>query len=313
MKALPLIISLVLAGGTGTVMAQQQIENPGFEFWEDPGNGLEEPVDWSSIKTSDNPDLNPFAPVVWFKSTDAHSGNYSVRLKNVSAIGGIIATGTLTNGRVHPSLTPDSGYVYTIPTDPQWSTPFTGRPDSIAGWYKYYPLHGDKAKVTAVLHVGACKIPENGTQANWVAKAEFVTPADTVDTWTRFSAFFDYFLPVNPEYILMVLTAGNGTMAVDSSTILYDDLEVVFNVGVKTVEMKDARVFYAGGFIHIEGLPGDWYHDCILNLADINGKTVYTAVLTAASFRPAIKPPAGLYICIIRNRNLTLARKIIIN
>jgi len=98
------------------VFSQQQLQNPGFEEWEDAGTVRDEPVNWSSIKTSDNDTLNTPAPVVWDISDDAHSGNYSIKLFNVR-IWGIMATGILTNGIVHPSFIPDSGYVYTVPED----------------------------------------------------------------------------------------------------------------------------------------------------------------------------------------------------
>ena len=45
------------------LFAQQQTQNPGFEEWEEIISiGLEEPVEWSSIKTSDNEILNPVEP-----------------------------------------------------------------------------------------------------------------------------------------------------------------------------------------------------------------------------------------------------------
>jgi len=82
------------------------IENPGFEEWELPF-GLPvnhpEPVNWSSIKTSDNININPVAPINWARSDTAHSGNYSLKLFNVSALC-LVATGTMTNGRVHAEV-----------------------------------------------------------------------------------------------------------------------------------------------------------------------------------------------------------------
>ena len=60
----------------------QQLDNNGFENWEDIGTSIEEPIDWSSTKTSDNPSLNGFAPQVIERSSDAHSGSYSAKLTN---------------------------------------------------------------------------------------------------------------------------------------------------------------------------------------------------------------------------------------
>jgi len=75
-------------------LVAQQLSNPGFEAWEDAGTVADEPVKWSSIKTSDAGDfINNFAPVVWGQSADAHSGSYSLELTNVMSI--VLATGTI--------------------------------------------------------------------------------------------------------------------------------------------------------------------------------------------------------------------------
>ena len=78
MKAkITLFISLIFL--YGSVFSQNQFENGGFEEWEEVGLGpdLMEPVDWSSVKTSDQTSLNNAAPVIWGISNDAHSGNHS--------------------------------------------------------------------------------------------------------------------------------------------------------------------------------------------------------------------------------------------
>ena len=42
----------------------QQLDNNSFENWENIGSSTEEPIEWSSTKTSDNSSLNGFAPQV---------------------------------------------------------------------------------------------------------------------------------------------------------------------------------------------------------------------------------------------------------
>ncbi len=212
----------------GWVFAQQQIENAGFEDWEYVNLPEYEPTEWSSIKTSDNPVTNQSAPQVWEQSTDAHSGNYSIKLTNVEPFAGIVATGTLTNGRVHATFNPDSGYVYTYPDSAQWHTVFTNRPDSLVGWYRYYPASNDHGGVRAILHSGSGALPEHGTHGNWIADANFMMSDKTIDTWTRFSVPFTYLADNNPEYLLIVIKAGNGTDAIKGSYGLFDDLELVY-------------------------------------------------------------------------------------
>ncbi|MCD4735654.1 MAG: hypothetical protein K8R53_06390 [Bacteroidales bacterium] len=192
------------------VQGQQQPENPGFEFWEEIGFGPDtlEPVNWSSLKTSDGGELiNSVIPVVWERSTDAHGGNYSIKLYNDTILT-LVAPGTLTNGRVHAALPPTDAYVYTIKEDPQWNTPFTETPDSLTAWAKYFPQEGDLAHVIAILHTDTAKIADS-TMFNWVAIAHIELP-EQVDDWTKFTAPFVYLNTDTPEYILFAMYAGDA-------------------------------------------------------------------------------------------------------
>jgi hypothetical protein len=222
----------------------QQPENPGFEFWENVGLNVPEPVNWSSIKTSDNSTLNGLAPYVWDQSTDAHSGNYSVKLYCAPASFGIIAAGVITNGRIHSDINPGNAYAYTDVNDPQWHTPFTHHPDSVVVWAKYTSVGGDVAQVKALLHTGFAKIPDVN-QTNWIAMAEIDISSSVAD-WTRFSAPFNYFNNNTPEYILFVLNSA-GTDAHEGSVAYFDDLELIYNE-----PELDLTVFlqgpYAGSF-----------------------------------------------------------------
>jgi len=88
-KNLLITIGLLIAI---TAFSQQQPENPGFEDWEDVGLNVDEPVNWSSLKTSNDPGINFVAPYVWDKSTDFHTGTYSVKLYNSSVLGIVAAS-----------------------------------------------------------------------------------------------------------------------------------------------------------------------------------------------------------------------------
>ena len=61
-----ILIGLISIAISISAYSQQQPENASFENWETiSGLTTQEPVDWSSIKTSDNSTLNPLAPYVW--------------------------------------------------------------------------------------------------------------------------------------------------------------------------------------------------------------------------------------------------------
>ncbi len=223
-----ILISIITAALSVSVYSQQQPQNPGFENWENiSGLTTQEPVDWSSIKTSDGGGIiNGLAPYVWDKSTDAHTGNYSVKLFNVTApVGGIVVSGIVTNGRVHAELS-GNGWVFTDTGNEQWRTALTQKPDSVVIWAKYTPVSGDAAQVKALLHTGSAKIPD-AAQTNWISLAEINIP-NTVSTWTRFSAPFNYFNSNTPQYILFVVSSA-GISAHVGSTAYFDDIELIYN------------------------------------------------------------------------------------
>jgi hypothetical protein len=249
-KIAPLIF-LSIAFATATLA--QQPENPGFESWENVGLNVPEPVDWSSIKTSDGGStINTFAPYVWDQSTDAHTGNYSIKLYNNSALG-IVASGIITNGRVHAELS-GTGWAFTDINNSQWNTPLTAQPDSVAVWVKYAPAGSDVAQVKALLHTGSAKIPD-AAQTNWIAMAEIDIPGP-ITTWTRVSAPFNYFNSNTPQYILFVLSAA-GTSATMGSVAYFDDLELIYNEPELdlTVFLQGA---YAGGLQMSTALNPDY-------------------------------------------------------
>lgn len=215
--------------------AQEQMQNPGFEVWENFGTATAEPENWSSLKTADA--LASQAPVV-IERADGRQGGYSVRLENKLVLG-LSANGLLTNGRVHADFDPELGYVYTNANDARWNTPFVSRPDSLVGWYKFAPVGGDKGKVEVYLHkTGNCRIPENESNPNQlVATARFDILA-AQSQWTRFSVPFNYLSADAPEYILSVVTSGDSTQAVVGSVAHFDDFELIYNLNVTTGQLS---------------------------------------------------------------------------
>jgi hypothetical protein len=221
-----LLIGLFCLSLAISAYSQQQPENPGFENWETiSGLTVQEPVDWSSIKTSDGGSIvNGLAPYVWDKSTDAHSGTYSVKLYNASVLG-IVAAGLVTNGRVHAELS-GTGWVFTDTGNEQWRTACTQKPDSLVVWAKFTSVGGDVAQARAILHTGTAKIPDDA-QTNWIASALIEIP-NSVSTWTRFSAPFNYINGNTPQYILIVLNAAGFTAHI-GTTAYFDDVELIYN------------------------------------------------------------------------------------
>lgn len=213
-----------------TGLAQAQLENASFEAWDNAGQATQEPQQWSSIKTSDGGAfLNSLVPQLCWRSTDARTGQFSVNLRTVnSAVGA--ANGLLTNGRVHAELDVANSYMYTVQDNEQWRTAMTSRPDSLVGWFKAAPQTGDRANVGALLHVNDGRLPAFGTQGNYVAGASWKAPFGAVGQWTRFSAPFQYLNDWQPQWILLILTAGDSAGSQIGTQVWYDDLALIYNL-----------------------------------------------------------------------------------
>ena len=300
-----LVFSFVLS----SFFSQTQLDNPGFENWENAGTSSDEPTDWSSIKTSDDPTLSGFAPVVWAQSSDAHSGNYSLEMTNVSTFG-VVANGTVTNGRIHADFDPSLGYVFTDQTDDTWNQSFTDSPDSLVGWYKYNPSGNDKGKVEAILHTNDAQIPENGTAGNWVgrARADFTS---NVSNWTRFSVPFNYYNSTTPSYILLVLTSGDSTIAVNGSQLLLDDLELIYLPSSLNEIDSPIKCWFSNNILHTGINPS--LNSYSLNVYDISGKLVFNEqVRSFQSKEFYLDFSKGIYLVNLRSETQNQTLKIIV-
>jgi hypothetical protein len=297
------------------VYGQQQPENPGFELWEEYGFGPDtlEPVNWNSLKSSDGGDLiNSVIPVTLERSTDAHSGNYSVKLRNDTILI-FVAPGTMTNGRVHATLPPADAYVYTIDSLPEFNTPFTSLPDSLTAWIKFFPQENDIAHVTAILHSDTAKIADS-TQTNWIAIAS-IDVAVQVDEWTKFSAPFEYLNNNTPEYILFAIYAGDAANSKPFSIMYLDDIELIYHeTGIKKQPTNVFNLNINGNDLIIHPNQEFLGELAQLEITDLSGRKVLTSefyLQTKNTFTLDI--PSGIYICNISNRKINWSQKFIKN
>jgi hypothetical protein len=246
MKTRTKILGLFIAflAMASSISAQIYINNGGFEYWGNnlPGNN-DEPKSWYSNKTGSSTAQS--GPQTAFRETnDPHSGTSCVRIETKDLIIAKV-NGSLTTGVINaPNTDKSRGYVgtknYTTPSDERRRA-FSGRPDSLVGWYKYTQGGGaEQAKVIAVLHKGHYNDPEvpvaanaaiySDLSANRIGKALFISPAANANTWTRFSVPFDYALAESPEYIMISITSSENQMTnVAGSKLWLDDLQVIYN------------------------------------------------------------------------------------
>ena len=231
-------------------MAQTQIENGNFEYWENLNSTEQEPSQWSSLKTSDDDswlNLSSQAPqVIWKETNSPYSGNACIKLKVASynVLVGLSPNAIITNGRVFASTTPSDSYVFTDASNYQWNTPCNDKPDSLVGWYKYSPQSNDKGKVEVLFHTNSSqgKLPETGSDNHWIGNGS-IQFTSTKTTWTRYSFPIDYSISILPNYFLIISSAGDGLNAQENSQLWLDDMSFIHNPPVNIFETQSKDYF----------------------------------------------------------------------
>ncbi|MFY9311125.1 MAG: T9SS type A sorting domain-containing protein [Bacteroidia bacterium] len=210
MKNIFTLLSFLLISITG--VWAQATPNAGFETWTSSGGFT--PYESATGWDSPNSQTAITQIFVCIKTTDMHNGSYAMKLISKSVLGQI-APGVATTGTLPSS---NGGSI-------TGGIPYTLRPDSIVGWYKYTPgAAGDNGFAGFRLY-GA------GGDNDSIASATFNTPSATISSYMRFSAPLTYFSSnavANSRWLLC--STKDGANAVLNSTVFFDDLDLIFVV-----------------------------------------------------------------------------------
>jgi hypothetical protein len=292
------------------VFSQSQFENASFEEWESiPYGSVPEPLEWSSIRTAEPDELAKVAPAVWNISDEAHSGEHSLYLTNIS-IFGIVATGTITTGRILANLNTDLANSHTDPDNPQWHCPLTKRPDSLVGWYKGNPSPNDFPTVKALLHTGYAALPQEDS-SNWIGVAYIELSGSQVTEWTRFSVPFEYFNDNTPEFMLTILTAGDGLTPVDGSEAWFDDLELIYNgTSINELTTDHLHVYASNGILNVF-LDETNKVQSTVSVVDLTGRQVYSGeIISGRNQQFALNLKNGVYIVTVQSGANLISKKV---
>lgn len=252
----------------------QQLPNSDYENWQNVGNNDEEPTNWNSNKTGGG--FSALGPQTCFREgSGVFSGTYCVKLETGRVLGSEV-NGTITTGRLEaPTTNPNDGYAVTVRNNPDFNTPFTGRPDSLVGYYKYTSVNNDQGAFQVILHGDAdvrMPDPNNSTSAFIIGEASFDTPSSNVSGWTRFSVPFIYTQSDTPDYVLAIFTSSSdpGT-ASRGSTMWIDGIELVYNptpcVATTDTLTASACDSYTGPSGNFTWTSSGMYTDTLVNAA----------------------------------------------
>ena len=218
MKKNLLVISsaLLFFGGV-----EAQIPNVGFETWTTFGS-YSDPNGWGTINQQVSQAC--FCSGTASKATaaaDIHNGSMAIKLKTLNVVlgtaPGIAATGTINT----QTQNVDGGIPYTL------------RPDSITGWYKYAPSGTD----TGSVFISLTKWNAANGSRDIVGEAKFIRTT-AMASYSRFAKALVYSLSVAPDTMMVILLSSSGGSPQVNSTMYIDDLGLTFSTSTGIYEQS---------------------------------------------------------------------------
>jgi len=319
MKKFTLSIMCVCVLAAGAAKAQQ-VNNSGFENWENLGAVTEEPNDWNSFKTASGA-LTLFAQQQIKHSTQTRpgsSGTKSCLIWSRSITVGIVvvANGNVTTGQINmgsSTATNDSNYNITRTAQPAFSETLSDTPDSLVVWVMFKPFTvggTDSARIHATIHdTYDCKDPINTASLPHVMGEATLNFATTNNTWIRKSIPFIYNgLATSPDFILISMAtnktpgggAGGDSLLIDDLTLIYNDASINNFVSSKNINV------YTDANELVVSLSYDKQVRSDITVYNVLGQKVYNAQVNTASTTKHIATSSfqkGIYIVEIKNEN----------
>lgn len=273
-----LTITSVLLVAVFAVKAQNDIPNKNFESWSG-----QNATSWNN--------LNSVAPGSCTKATqpaDIHGGSAAIILTTLTAFAQTVP-GTAATGTINLLQQTITGGI-----------PWTDRPDSLTGWYKYAPVGNDAGNIVGILF--------NGNR-DTIAVATFF-PTGTVSTYTYFKSAFEYRLSDTPTEALFVMASSGATGGQVNTKMYVDDLGVVTNptVGIEGATSTRVSIFpnpvSDNLYIDMAGVEG-----ATASIFDMTGKKVAQHNLSAKVNNINVTNLAkGMYVYQVRIDNNTVLK-----
>ncbi len=267
LSSLLLLTSSLLFAPPIAAQGTYQLKNAGFEEWESVSYTKkkkeitgEEPKYWNSFLTGTGSlKSTAVSKSQLSKSEDVRSGangKYSAKIIDYKVFVNAYANGNLTTGCINMgSITASDAkgnYNYTNTSDDNFNQKFTGLPDAMSVWVKYYSSNSSyRAKASTILHLnGYYQDPycdqNDIVEAVATATDENIQPNDT---WTELTIPFVYSKTdgTRPAYALVSFSTnakpGTGT---GNDYLLIDDLEYVYYHTLKALSYGGTDILEEG-------------------------------------------------------------------
>ncbi len=309
------IFTLLLCCASLSVSAQYQIPNSDFELWDtetyDKTTG-DAPVAWNSFLQGSGGLQNAAAANQLSKSNDIRPGSkgtYSAKIIDryinyivvKSYAQGNLTTGCINMGSAtannpgNSASANNSGrgtetlfsnhtgnYNWTNINDTTHNAQFTGFPDAMHVWIKYYsPTTSYRAKATTVLHTNGYyqdPLPKtDDCEGDLVGTAANTNIAPDANNWQELTIPFSYpnGTTTRPSFALVTFstnaTPGTGT---GSDYMLIDDLEYIYYSSLSDLQFNGTTIEGFAKDTYEYTIEGAYTEGCITAIKDCVGGSV---------------------------------------
>lgn len=223
-----LLSAIIVLFFMGTVWAQADIPNKDFENWENKVL-FYDPVDWSTPNT-----FTFLAGVlVVMPDTATHSGDTCAKLvtQEINFQGNpIFAPGTVTLGTFLIDKINFTGMIV-------GGIPFTERPVSFKGYFKYFPQNND----IGMFYIFFTKWNEANLTRDTIGMGMMPVPMEFTE-WTDFSIDVGYLNQEIPDSMNVIAMSSDMLSGSAGSTMYIDDFSLEMESGIEYDLMPEIKV-----------------------------------------------------------------------
>ena len=283
-----ILLALFIVITINKINAQTTIPNAGFETWTDANTA----TSWTSVSLLTLHSMT--------RSTDSHSGTYAAQLKTQTFL-----TQTV------PGIC-DLGTIDLLSQAIGGGTPFTGRPDTLKGFFKYTPVGADSMLVLITFTKTNSGVPDTiGVGA--------ITCSYTVSNYTEFAVpiYYNPAYTENPDTMNIILLSSVAATGGNGSTLLVDDLSLVYNpVGISENHAVNYRIYPNPASDHLTISTNDTKNIPVnVKIFNLTGQEVYNDNylnvsnhnINLSSFKE------GMYFVKISSNNINKTEKVLIS
>ena len=246
-----ILLTLFIVVSINKTNAQTTIPNAGFETWTNANTA----TSWSSVS-----ELSLYFSLS--RSTDSHSGTYAAQLK----------TQTIPIVNITMPGICDLGTINLTAQTVEGGTPFTGKPDTLKGFFKYTPVGTDSMLIAIML------TKTNSGIQDTIGGGIF-TCSSTVSSYTEFALpiYYNTAYTENPDTMNIILLSSATSAGGNGTTLLVDDLSLVYNpVGISENHAINYKIYPSPASDHLTISTNDTKNIPVnVKIYNLTGQEVY--------------------------------------